>query len=56
MTNGTDQQESSITTPNDIHLEEKITETNSLENGIHSISADNETLVSDLQNNNENSQ
>jgi hypothetical protein len=44
MINGTNQEESSITTPNDIHLEEKITDTNL---------SDNEHSVPDLQNTSE---
>jgi len=45
MMNGTNQQDSLITTPNDIYLEEKITDINPSENEIPS--------MSDIQNNGE---
>jgi len=51
--NGTDQQESSVTTPNDILLEEKSPDTIPLENYSPSISTNNEHSMFIIQNNSE---
>jgi hypothetical protein len=51
--NGTDQQESSVTTPNDILLEEKSPDTIPVENDSPSISANNEHSMFVIQNSSE---
>jgi len=51
--NGTDQQESSVTTPNDILLEEKSPDTIPVENDSPSISTNNEHSMFVIQNDSE---